>query len=347
MRGVMASVASRVDRAIGPLRAPAYRDWQAAMADALTDPGELCGLLGLPPETAAAARAPADTFPLLVPRPYLARVRPGDPNDPLLLQILPRQDELQEAPGFARDPVGERTAIEGCHWLRKYSNRLLMVANGSCGVHCRFCFRRHLALQSPRPRGWSAPVLRHLAAGPRIREVILSGGDPLALGDAELGHLARQLADIPHLTRLRVHTRLPIVVPQRVDDALLAWLRGTRLATWLVVHVNHPAEIDAAVAAALGRLVDAGVPVLSQSVLLRGVNDRADVLAELWERLADLRVIPYYLHQLDRVAGAAHFEVPVSRGRRLIRDVRARLSGFAVPRYVREVPGRPNKVVLA
>jgi KamA family protein len=186
-----------------------------------------------------------------------------------------------------------------------------------------------------------------VAGDPGIHEVVLSGGDPLALDDAELGQLARHFAEIPHLARLRVHTRFPIVVPQRVDDALLAWLRSTRLATWLVVHVNHPGEIDVAVAAALGRLVDAGVPVLSQSVLLRGVNDRAEVLAELWERLADLRVIPYYLHQLDRVAGAAHFEVPVSRGRRLIREVRARLSGFAVARYVREVPGRPNKVVLA
>jgi KamA family protein len=176
--------------------------------------------------------------------------------------------------------------------------------------------------------------------------VILSGGDPLVLDDDLLAELARRLAEIPHLGRLRVHSRLPIVIPQRITDELLGWLRGTRLAPIVVVHVNHPAEIDGAVQAALGRLVDAGVPVLSQSVLLRGVNDRIETLAELYQRLVDLRVIPYYLHQLDRVAGAAHFEVPESTGRQLLSQLRALLPGYAVPRYVRETPGEPNKRVL-
>jgi len=190
------------------------------------------------------------------------------------------------------------------------------------------------------------PAVERIAAEGSIREVILSGGDPLTVDDSRLARLARRLADVPHLRRLRVHTRLPIVVPQRVTEELLAWLRGTRLTAVLVLHVNHPAEIDTPVAAALGRLVDAGVPVLSQSVLLRGVNDRVDVLAELCERLVDLRVMPYYLHQLDRVAGAAQFEVPEATGVELLRQLRARLPGYAVPRYVQEVPGRPNKVVL-
>ena len=161
-----------------------------------------------------------------------------------------------------------------------------------------------------------------------------------------MAEIARQLAEIPHLRRLRIHTRLPIVIPQRVNDELLAWLRGTRLATFMVVHCNHPAEIDADVAAALGRLVDAGVPVLNQAVLMRGINDDVEVLAELFGRLVDLRVMPYYLHQLDRVAGAAHFEVPEERGRELIRQLRARLPGYAVPRYVRDTPGAAHKEVL-
>lgn len=186
-----------------------------------------------------------------------------------------------------------------------------------------------------------------IAGGEPVREVILSGGDPLTLDDEFLAWLAHRLAEIRHLTRLRVHTRLPIMVPQRVTDSLVAWLRGTRLATFVVVHVNHPAEIDQSVAAALTRMVDAGIPVLSQSVLLRGVNDRVEVLASLLERLADLRVIPYYLHQLDRVAGAAHFEVPEHEGIELVRQLRATLSGYAVPRYVRQPPSGPSKLVLA
>ena len=175
--------------------------------------------------------------------------------------------------------------------------------------------------------------------------MILSGGDPLTLTDAKLQRLVDRLAELPHVSRLRIHTRLPIVIPQRVTDGLLACLRG-RLTAWMVVHVNHAAEIDAPVAEALGRLVDAGIPVLSQSVLLRGVNDRVEVLAELFARLADLRVVPYYLHQLDRVKGAAHFHVPEETGIKLVAALRARLPGYAVPRYVRETVGEPNKRVL-
>jgi KamA family protein len=190
-------------------------------------------------------------------------------------------------------------------------------------------------------------VLKQIAADPSIHEVILSGGDPLALPDAELAQIVGRLAEIPHLRRLRIHTRLPVMIPQRITDELLALLRGNRLSPIMVVQVNHPAEIDPAVAEAFGRLVDAGVPLLNQAVLLRGVNDRADVLAELCERLVDLRVMPYYLHQLDPVAGAAHFEVPIETGRALMAALRARLPGYAVPRYVRETRGGTSKEVLA
>jgi len=214
-------------------------------------------------------------------------------------------------------------------------------------VHCRYCFRRHFPYTAePRWAEAHNAALEHIARDSSIQEVLLSGGDPLTLVDSHLSDLARRLSDIPHLRRLRIHTRLPIMIPQRVTDELCAWLTGTRLTPIVVVHANHPAEVDRPVAAALGKLIDAGIPVLNQAVLLRGVNDDANVLVELSQRLIDMRVIPCYLHQLDRVAGAAHFEVPTARGIELVRQMRRRLPGYAVPRYVQEVPGELSKIVL-
>lgn len=327
---------------------PSCADWQAVLADAVRDPAELCRLLKLDGSLAGAAGRAAEGFPLLVPRTFLDRIRPGDPEDPLLVQVLPRTAELAEIPGYRTDPLGEAGAACGGGLLQKYRGRCLMVTTPLCAVHCRFCFRRHFPFQASLglPANWR-PAIERIAAEASIREVILSGGDPLALPDGQLARLAGRLGRIPHLKRLRLHTRLPVMIPQRVTDDLLAWIRGTRLTTVVVIHVNHPAEIDQSVAAALGRLVDAGVPLLSQSVLLREVNDRIEVLADLCQRLIDLRVMPYYLHQLDPVAGAAHFEVPVATGVRLIEQLRARLPGYAVPRYVRETPGGSSKTVLA
>ena len=319
------------------------------LAEAVRSPDELCRILGLDPALAAEARQAADGFPLLVPRPFLARIRPGDPADPLLVQVMPRAAETIAAPGYQADPLGEADARCGPGLLRKYEGRILMVATGSCAVHCRFCFRRHFPYREASPGGKMGigDSLRTIAADRSIREVILSGGDPLVLPDGDLAQLARNLTAIPHLRRLRIHTRLPVMIPQRVTDGLISWMRRGRLSTIMVVHVNHPAEIDADVAEAFGRLIDAGIPVLSQSVLLRRVNDRAGVLAELYERLVDLRVMPYYLHQLDPVAGAAHFEVPIPTGIDLMAQLRARLPGYAVPRYVRETRGGTSKEVLA
>jgi EF-P beta-lysylation protein EpmB len=340
-------------------------DWQTLLADAVRDPSELCRLLDLPVQVEEEAKAAARDFPLLVPRTYLARMWPGEPRDPLLLQVLPHKEETAEAPGFAADPLDEAAALCGPGLLRKYKRRLLILASGDCGVHCRFCFRRHSIRGARCGPAWKTQnreepleqpsrfnhiegvAIEAIAADPTIDEIILSGGDPLTLPDDELAHFAKQLAEVRHLQRLRIHTRLPIVIPQRVTNDLVSWLRGTRLTPIVIAHVNHPNEVDDAAAAALRRLVDARVPVLSQSVLLRGVNDDADVLAALFLRLVDLGVMPYYLHQLDRVAGAAHFEVPVERGKELIRELRARLPGYAVPRYVRDTPGQPNKQVLA
>jgi EF-P beta-lysylation protein EpmB len=318
------------------------------MAEAVRDPAELCQLLQLPARVAARAEQAAENLGLLAPRGFLARIRPGDLDDPLLRQILPQKEELTESAQFSADPLGEAASACGRGLLWKYRGRLLILTTPSCSVHCRFCFRRCFpSTASPDGSPPWEDALRLVAAEPSIEEVILSGGDPLMRADEELAQFAHRLAEIPHVRRLRVHSRMPIIIPQRVTQDLLDWLRGTRLTPIVAVHVNHPAEIDAAVAAALGRLVDAGVPTLAQSVLLRGVNDDVATLAELFGRLVDLRVTPYYLHQLDRVAGAAHFEVAASRGIEFVEELRRRLPHYAIPRYVCEMPGQPSKTVLA
>jgi EF-P beta-lysylation protein EpmB len=325
----------------------AKASWQKVVKEAVREVGELCRLLNLPAEFEHRAADAAKLFPLFVPRPFLARIRTGDPADPLLWQVLPLDAETTAAAGFTADPVGDAAATVQPGLLHKYRGRVLMVTTGACAVHCRYCFRRHFPYHEA-PHAWVdwQPAIEAIEADESVHEVILSGGDPLMLVDELLARLVDRLAEIPHLRRLRVHTRLPIMIPERVTNDLLAWLTGSRLTPIMVVHANHPAEIDGAVAAALGRLADAGVPTLNQAVLLRGVNDDADVLAELCERLVDLRVMPYYLHQLDKVAGAAHFEVPVERGLQIIAELRQRLPGYAVPKYVQEITGETHKVEL-
>lgn len=322
--------------------------WRRAVREAIRTAVELCRVLQLPEEYRVTAERASAAFGLLVPRGYAARMKPGDPHDPLLRQVLPLDAELEDVPGFTADPLLERQAMAAAGLLQKYAGRALMVVTGACAVHCRYCFRRHFPYEaaSAGPGRWKA-ALEALAAAHDVEEIILSGGDPLSVGDELLAELARRLAEISHLRRLRVHTRLPIVIPERVCDPLLAWLTGTRLVPIVVVHANHPNELSDDVALALRRLVDAGIPVLNQAVLLRGVNDELDALAALCRRLVELRVMPYYLHMLDRVAGAAHFEVPEPRAIALIQQLRGRLPGYAVPRLVREVPEAASKVVLA
>lgn len=288
-------------------------------------------------------------FPFRATASFVSRMKIGDPLDPLLLQVLPQAAECRPVPGFRADPLAERAAAEP-DLLRKYPGRMLIVTPGPCAIHCRYCFRRHYAHDRPPAQTASlwARALETAAADPSIEEVILSGGDPLGLPDAELAGFATSLARIGHVRRLRIHTRFPVAQPSRVRDALLAWLTSTRLVPIVVLQINHPAEIDELVAQAVRRLADARILLFNQSVLLAGVNDRADVLASLCERLIELGVVPYYLHQLDRVAGAAHFEVPESAGRALMRQLRDRLPGYAVPRYVREAVdgGRTRKQPL-
>ena len=305
-------------------------------------------MLQLPARYEDAAKRASRSFSVFAPLSYIARMQPGDPLDPLLRQVLPLEDELSQEPRYDEDPVGDAAAKRLPGLLQKYHGRALMITTGACAVHCRYCFRRHYPYdESPRsPQGWD-PVIRQIAADRSIREIILSGGDPLTRSDAQLAELTAMLADVPSLQRLRVHTRLPIVIPERVTDELLAWLCGTRLVPVLVVHANHPQELDDTVAAALVRIANAGIQILNQSVLLRSVNNSPEVLVELSRRLLECRVLPYYLHQMDRVTGASHFEVPVEQGLGLVAQMRRQLPGYAVPRYVREIPGEPAKSVLA
>ncbi|WP_246146753.1 EF-P beta-lysylation protein EpmB [Rubripirellula lacrimiformis] len=319
--------------------------WQTAMKRAIRRSNQLRAAVGLP--VTAEPHAEAD-FPTFAPLEYVRRMIPGDPHDPLLRQVLPIAAEDQtDQPGFSSDPVGDMGALVAGGLLHKYHGRALVVTTGACGVHCRYCFRREFPYSESGSQNQDyAPAIEYLSRKTDIDEVILSGGDPLTLVDDKIDRLLSQLEAIPHLRRLRIHSRMPIVIPQRITELLVRRLRQSRLATWMVVHANHPAELDHHVIDACGRLVDAGIPVLNQAVLLRGVNDDADTLESLCRRLVDHRIQPYYLHQLDRVTGAAHFEVSEAEGQSLVDTLRTRLPGYAVPTYVIEQSGQASKTPI-
>ncbi|MCC5795412.1 MAG: EF-P beta-lysylation protein EpmB [Chromatiales bacterium] len=309
---------------------------------------ELLAWLGLEPAAVGLSEAAADRFAFRVTRSFARRMRRGDPADPLLRQVLPATDELLPAPGFSQDPVGDLGSRRAPGLLHKYHGRALLVTTASCAIHCRYCFRREFPYESNRlePRDQAA-TLAAIAADPSLQEIILSGGDPLALDDHRLEALFAELSRIPQLRRLRMHTRLPVVLPARIGDHLLRLLDDCPLPVTVVIHANHAQELDAEVESALGRLRMACAALLNQSVLLRGVNDSVESLAELSERLFACGVLPYYLHQLDRVSGAAHFEVSDDEAIALARALGARLPGYLVPRLVREIAGEPAKTPLA
>jgi len=318
--------------------------WQQALSTAITRPEALIGVLDLDRGLLPAAHAVAKRFGLLVPRDYVALMTPADPQDPLLRQVLPLAEELRSPPGFSADPVGERAAVRTPGLLRKYQGRALLLLTGACAIHCRYCFRRHFPYgEDSAQLDRAAGAVRRLAADPSIREVILSGGDPLMLDDDSLALLVDRLEEIPHLRRLRLHTRLPIVLPARVTNRLCHILSASRLQPVVVVHTNHARELGSAARSALRRLRNAGVLLLNQSVLLRGVNDSAHRLAALSEALFECAVLPYYLHLLDRVLGAAHFELDEGTAVRILDQLRTRLPGYLVPRLVKEVAGEPYK----
>jgi len=321
--------------------------WQRLMTEAITRPADLLAALGLDPALPALDAERLRDFPIRVPRGFVARMRPGDPEDPLFLQVWPSVREADVVPGFTTDAVGDLDKLKGGGLIHKYAGRALAITTGACAINCRYCFRRHFpygdALAS---RGHWRATLAQLDADHSIEEVILSGGDPLALTDDKLAELVTELDARPWIRRLRLHTRVPVVLPERVDAGLLRWLQATRLQKVVVLHINHANEIDDAVAAASARLRAAGATVLNQAVLLRGINDSADAQARLSERCFAAGVLPYYLFVLDRVAGAAHFDVSESQAQALMQALAARLPGYLVPRLVREIAGQPSKTSL-
>jgi L-lysine 2,3-aminomutase len=341
------TILSTSPRIVRPRLGPRRLSWQESMKDAVRDPAELCRLLNLPENYTAAAINAARQFPLFAPREFVARMRPGDPSDPLLRQVLPIEDETTDVPGFVSDPVGDDAATRQAGLIQKYNGRALFIMTGSCAIHCRYCFRRHFPYEdAPRSLATWEPAFKEIEKDSSLTEVILSGGDPLTLVDSTLAAIIDRLQSIPQLRRLRIHTRLPIVIPQRVTRDFVQMIANSRLTPIVVLHANHANELDAAVADCVAELTEARALLLNQAVLLRGVNDSLEAQITLCERLVDLRVTPYYLHQLDRVAGAAHFEVPIADGRQIVADLRKRLPGYAVPQYVQETPGAKHKKVL-
>lgn len=329
-----------------PRTLPAWQgsSWQEELSACVRDPDELIRLLQLEDSPLALAEAAWRQFPVRVPRPYLQRMRPGDPHDPLLLQVLPVAEEDITVPGFIADPLGELAANPIRGLIHKYHGRVLLMVSSACAIHCRYCFRRHFPYSDNTPsRSQWQEALDYLRTHTEITEVIFSGGDPLAASDRHLSWLVDQLAAIPHLRRLRVHSRLPVVIPARITDECVDWLTRTHLQPSLVLHVNHPNEIDREMIARLATLRRRGVVLLNQTVLLRGVNDDSATLEALSERLFEAGVLPYYLHLLDRVAGAAHFEVSEHEAVRLVEQLMVRLPGYLVPKLVREVAGEASK----
>ncbi len=329
------------------LNPPSREDWLAQLADVITDPDELLHILNLEADKdLLAGREARRLFALRVPRAFVARMEKGNPNDPLLRQVLTSREEFVMAPGFSTDPLEEQhSVVPGL--LHKYHNRALLLVKGGCAVNCRYCFRRHFpyADNQGNKRNWQT-ALDYIAAHSELDEIIFSGGDPLMAKDHELDWLITQLESIPHIKRLRIHSRLPIVIPARITDALTARFAQSSLQIILVNHINHAREIDETFRAAMAQLRQAGVTLLNQSVLLRGVNDSAQTLAALSNALFDAGVMPYYLHVLDHVQGAAHFLVSDDDARSIIRELLTLVSGYMVPKLAREIGGEPSKTPL-
>ena len=321
--------------------------WQEQLADLISDPLELLALLKLDAASCGYDVSALKQFPLRLTRAYAARIRPGDPTDPLLLQVLPQHAETLEIPGYSEDPLQEGDANPVPGVLHKYHGRVLLIVTQNCAIHCRYCFRRHFPYGDNRPSRteWDES-LRYIAEDTSIKEVILSGGDPLAIANSHLEFLLQRIGAIAHVQRIRLHTRLPILLPDRIDGFLLGMMKTLSQRVVVVIHANHAREFDAAVIAACQRLRESGALLLNQSVLLQGINDNADALCELSQTLLGAGVLPYYLHMPDKVRSTAHFDVSDDTASRLIAAMQARLPGYLVPKMVREVPHEKHKILL-
>ncbi|WP_133467972.1 EF-P beta-lysylation protein EpmB [Paraglaciecola marina] len=321
-------------------------NWQKELATAYTDPVSLLNYLNLPVDNFTKDIAARRLFPMRVPRPFARRMKKGDALDPLFLQIFTSKYEFNTSAGYSTDPLDEQKNNQP-GILHKYQNRLLLLVRGGCAVNCRYCFRRHFPYSDNHlnKHQWQE-ALQYIADNPQINEVIYSGGDPLMAKDDFLAWLTQEIEQIPHVTRLRIHTRLPVVIPSRITTELISWFSKSRLKPVMVVHVNHANEIDTEFALAMNKLKQAGVTLLNQAVLLKGVNDSVAQQVALSERLFQVGVMPYYLHVLDKVSGAEHFDLPDSTATELMQDVIKHLPGYLVPKLVREIGGQPGKTPL-
>lgn len=324
------------------------QNWQSQLSDLITDPFELLDQLDISSEQLlSGAILASDTFKLRVPRAFVNKMQKADPFDPLLLQVLPHHLELEDHPEFVTDPLGEEEANQLPGVLHKYQSRFLLTLTGACAVHCRYCFRRHFPYQENLPKNNDWPQIQnYIQQHPLINEVILSGGDPLTLTNHKLKIWIERLESLPQVKILRIHSRVPIVIPNRIDEELLSLLENSRLRVIMVVHSNHTAELDDFTCNQLHKLSLRNVTVFNQAVLLKGVNDSAQTLIELSQRLFDARVMPYYLHVLDKVKGAQHFDLESSKVDSLYKEVLAGLPGYLVPKLVREIAGEKNKTPL-
>ncbi|MDR0067177.1 EF-P beta-lysylation protein EpmB [Acinetobacter pittii] len=324
------------------------QNWQSQLSDLITDPSELLSLLELSSEQLlSGAILASEKFKLRVPRAFVGKMNAKNPLDPLLLQVLPHHLELEEHPEFVTDPLGEEAANQLPGVLHKYKSRFLLTLTGACAVHCRYCFRRHFPYQEnlPKNEDW-LNIKNYIEANPNINEIILSGGDPLTLSNRKLALWLERLSSLKQIEILRIHSRVPIVIPNRIDEELISLLKNSRLRIVLVVHSNHASELDDFTCSKLLQLSDHHITVLNQAVLLKGVNDSAQTLIDLSYRLFEARVMPYYLHVLDKVKGAQHFDLESSEIDDIYRDVLANLPGYLVPKLVREIAGEKNKTPL-
>lgn len=318
-------------------------NWRQIQRENFTSLGKLCDFLNLD-LTQREKLIEKSSFPLNLPKRLAEKITKGTLDDPILKQFVPFKEELQHHPEFLKDPVGDCQAQVTSKALHKYQGRMLLTTTGACAMHCRYCFRKNFDY-APFSEGYEAE-LTYIRNDKSLREVILSGGDPLSLSNQVLGNLLEQISHIPHIKRIRFHTRFPIGIPERIDDEFLTLLKNSPLQICFVIHCNHPNELDAEILNALKRIQCLGIPVLNQSVLLKGINDSVSLLQELCEGLVDHGILPYYLHQLDRVQGSSHFEVPEEEGKSLISELQKRLSGYALPRYAKEIPQAASKILI-
>ena len=322
-------------------------NWLEILANSVSDPQVLLQKLGLPIEKFEKDIAARRLFPLRVPQPFIDKMERSNPHDPLFLQVMSAAREFLTAEGFSKDPLEEQQTAAP-NLLHKYHNRVLLMVKSGCAVNCRYCFRRHFPYDQNKGNkvNWQK-ALDYIALHQEVEEVIFSGGDPLMAKDDELNWLIKWLENIPHLQRLRIHTRLPVVIPQRITDELCDLLAGSRLPTVLVTHINHGNEIDEFFARAMAKLKNGGVTLLNQSVLLKGINDNAQILKTLSDKLFQTGILPYYLHLLDKVEGSAHFHLEDQRALEIYRDLQRITSGYLVPKLAREIANQSNKTLYS